>query len=334
MPWPQFMKRKTPARTAGRAEGDDEEEDDEEWTAGTSSPMGRWLSATRYAVCGPRAACACTTWTMALAFAAGGLFLLTLLVLPAPAAAGQAGAAQRALEAAQPNALVGPPACALLAGGGLYAPSLRHRGALHALLTFGFLHASIFHLLVSVCTLVRYGLPFERRRGWPTLVVLFFAAGLVGGLAGGAAMPAAVLAGGSSGGLALAGDELVQVLWTGKCVRLFEGGSRRKRALPLRLVVLGSFLAAHAAVLVFFSGGAISMWACVTSFVMGMLISMSASPSARARRARLDHGEGTGDRWAWWLRSGHLVSVGGAVLLAVVAVMGFETANVSDHAAC
>lgn len=161
---------------------------------------------------------------------------------------------------------------------------------------------------------------------------VFFASGAIGALSAGAVLPANILAAGSSSSLAFMGDELVTVLWSGG-LKLFDGGSRSRRALPLRLLVLASFVGAHLCVLVFFSGGAISFWACLASFCFGMLVSMTAPPSSHSRTAKTDDGQGTGDAWAQWKKFGYLAATFGAVLFGVAAVVGFEQSSILDRPA-
>jgi hypothetical protein len=316
------LRHNKPAQTARDTEtGPDGDLNGEEWSRDATSPFLRWLGSARLALCGERSSCSCTTFTMGLAIAQIGGFCVALLVISAPAGRGVGHA----------SAFLGPSGCAMLEGGALWPSGLRH-GQFHMLLSAGFVFASLFHMLVAVISFVRYGLTFEAKRGWGTFLGVFFATGAIGALSAGATLPTSILAAGSSAPLAFMGDELVTVIWSGGFA-LFDGGSRRKRALPLRLLVLAGFTGAHLAVLVFFSGGAISFWACLASFCFGMLVSMTASPSSHSRSAKLDDGQGTGDAWASWKKYGHLVATFGSVLFGVAAVVGFEQVAIPDRPA-
>lgn len=320
MPWPWGSSRKPGRSARGDEERGGDGLEDEEWASDRSSPFLRWLGSARLALCGPKSADA-TTVTMVLVLAQIAYFLVVLLVINAPTKK----------DPGHTPALLGPSRCAMLGSGALW-PSGLQRGHLHMLLSAGFVFASLVHMIVAAITLARYGLPFEAKRGWRALFLTFFVASAIGALTAGATLPNSVLAAGSSAPLAFMGDELVTVVWSGG-FSMFEGGSRKKRALPLRLLVLAGFVGSHLAVLMFFSGGAISFWACVASFSFGMLISMTAPPGKSSRKANIDDGQGTGDAWAWWKKNGYIVATFVSVLFGVAAIVGFEQAVIPDKPA-
>lgn len=335
MPWPWklgLFRKKSQTTSEGTSKEDRDRQglDDEEWSSGSSSPFLRWLSSARLALCGPRSSCSCTTFTMATALSQVAVFLITLLVISADPNPSRSKSKPRD-GIGDVSAFVGPSGCAMLSGGALWPSSLRH-GQLHMLLSAGFVFASLFHMIVSVISLVRYGLPFEAKRGCWTFLGTFFAAGAVGALTAGALLPGSILAAGSSASLALMGDEFVTVIWTGG-LKLFDGGSRKGRALPLRLLVLAGFFGAHLLVFLFFSAGFISLWACLASFCFGILVSMTAHPSRSSRNAKIDEGEGTGDVWAMWKRHGFLAAIVATILFMVTTILGFERAVIPNRAA-
>ena len=313
MPWPGFKRQHKPAQT-----DNEEVDDDEEFLPNASSPFLRGMSNARYALCGPKAACSCTTATF--------VFMITKIIVFCCAFFLTAAAKSTATVAAAGGALLGPSQCQLAASGGLWPASLRYHFAAHQLLTATFLHASFLHLIVSLCTLMRYGLSFEHRRSIGELVVLILSAGVLGGLVSSTTIPNSVLVCGGMAAFALMGDETVIVLFAGGC-SMFDGhGSRRKRRLPYRLLCVGCFGMANVTVLLF-AGGAVSVAACLACFAFGGIATASEYPSRRSRTALLDHGEGTGDHWAWWKRQGWLIGIGAICLLFAAAVLGFEGAT-------
>jgi|TARA_B110000208_G_C11690871_1_gene402221 membrane associated rhomboid family serine protease len=318
--WPSRTRTKKAQTTV-----EDDGEDGDEFLPNESSPFLRGLSNARYAICGPKAACKCTSATFVVLIIDVVAFILVyFFTVPAHASA---------TAAASMGALLGPSQCQLAGGGGLWPADLRFRFNVSRLFSSTFLHASIFHLLVSLCTLMRYGLSFEHRRSLGELVLLVMSAGILGGLVSATTCPNVVLVCGSAPAFALIGDEIVNVLYMGGCT-LFDGtGSRSKRRLPYRLMVVGAFAAANITVLLIVSG-AVSFWACLACATLGGLATMSEYPSRKSTRAQLDHGEGTGDEWAWWKRSGYLVGVVSVCVLFAVAILGFEGAtSISDHPA-
>jgi membrane associated rhomboid family serine protease len=312
MPWPDFRTKK-PAQTS-----EQQDDDDEEFMPNTSSPFLRGLSNARYALCGPRAACSCTTITFVTMIINVTVFVFCFFFTAIPTA--------KTPEAAASSALLGPSQCQLAGGGGLWPPALRYHFNVHQLFTCIFLHASFIHLVVSLCTIMRYGLSFEHRRSISELILLIVGSGVIGGLVSAATVPATVLVCGSMPAFALMGDELANVLWAGGCT-MFDGtGNRRKRRLPYRLLVVTSFGAANIGCLLF-SNGSISILGCLVSTLFGALAAASEYPSRKSRNASIDHGEGTGDQWAWWKRSGYLVGIVSICFLFAIAVLGFEGAS-------
>jgi len=309
MPFPGFTRSKKPAQTAKN------DDDDEEFLPNTSSPFVRGLSNARYALCGERAACSCTTASFATMILDIVAFNLVFFFTAPPTAKTKAAAAS--------SALLGPSQCQLAVGGGLWPPAVRYQFTIHQLFSCIFLHASVLHLGVSLCTLMRYGLSFEHRRSLWELLLLIMGAGIVGGLVSAATVPNTVLVCGSMPAFALIGDEFANVVWLGGTSMFSGTGGRRKKRLPYRLVVCGSFAAANLLVLLF-SNGTVSVLACATCVVFGCLATASEYPSRRSREAVLDHGEGTGDTWAWWKRSGYLIATVGICLLLAMAILGFE----------
>ena len=321
MPWPDF-RTKTPAQTSNTVPGGDDDDDDEEFLSTTSSPFLRGLSNARYALCGPRAACSCTTVTFGTMIIDVVAFILVMFFTAPP----QHSTSTTNAAAAASSALLGPAQCQLAAGGGIWAASLRYHFHLHQLLSATFVHASVFHLCVASCTLMRYGLSFEHRRSLSELLLLILGAGVIGGLVSAATVPATVLVCGSMPAFALLGDELTSVLWLGGCTLFSGSGTRSKKRAPYRLAVVGVFGAANVVVLLF-CGGAVGVMGCLTCLVFGCLVALSEYPSRRSRNATTDHGQGTGDGWAFWKRSGYLVGVCSICVLFAVAILGFEGAT-------
>ena len=311
MPWPSFRTKK-PSQTSSNIENED---DEEEFLSNKSSPFLRGLSNARYALCGTKAACSCTTATFVITIVniVAFCFAMFFTALPKP----------NAVDAIASSALLGPSQCQLAAGGGLWSSDLRHRFAVHELFSSMFLHASILHLIVSLCTLMRYGLSFEYRRSLGELIVLVAAAGILSGLVSASTVPTTVLVCGSAAAFALMGDEIVNVLFMGGCT-MFDGlGNRSKRRLPYRLTVVGVFFAANVGILLF-AGGTVSFYAMMACVVLGGLATASEYPSRKSRKAQIDEGQGTGDEWAFWKRSGYLVGIVSVALLFGVAILGFE----------